>query len=233
MKRTLLIAGMAALICGSANAQYKPAAGERTLEVNFAPLGGSPVSIGGIKYRSFGSETSAFRLGVFLGYGNTTTITQDEDNTNGASLKELRDKESTMTINIQPGIEKHFAGTERLSPYIGGVLNIGYGSTTERSETQYTASLVGEDVEKGGSLNLGLNAVAGVDYYIANKLYLGTEIGFGVAMNMDLMKKVTTQALNDDGNALVTTDTESRVNTSNNFQLGPNVIGQIRLGWVF
>lgn len=233
MKRTIILTAFAACIAGTTSAQYKPAAGERTLEVNFAPLGGTPVSIAGIKYRSFGTETSAFRLGVFLGYGSTTTITQDEDTENGATAKELKDSESTMSINIQPGIEKHFAGKERLSPYIGGVLNLGYETKTEKSETQYTDNLVGEDVTKGGSLNIGLNAVAGVDYYIAQNLYLGTEIGFGVAMNKDLTKKVTTQSLNQDGNALESKDTESKKDTESSLQVGPNVMGQIRLGWVF
>lgn len=233
MKRVILVAAIAAFTMGTASAQYKPAAGEHTLEVNFAPLGGSPVSIAGIKMRSFGTETSAFRLGVFLGFSNTTTITQDEDNQNGASLKELKDTESSFSINIQPGIEKHYAGTERLSPYIGGVLNIGYMATTSKSETQYTESLVGEDVEKGGNLNLGLNAVAGVDYYIAHHLYLGTEIGFGVGFSTDLTKKVTTQSLNADGTGLVSNDGDSKVDTETSLQVGPNVNGQIRLGWVF
>ncbi len=233
MKRTLLLTAVVVGIAGAASAQYKPAAGEATLEVNFAPLGGSPVSIAGIKYRSFGTETSAFRLGVFLGFGSTTTITQDEDTENGATAKELKDSESTFSINIQPGIEKHFAGTERLSPYIGGVLNLGYEATSEKSETQFTSTLVGEDVEKGGSLNVGLNAVAGFDYYVANKLYLGTELGFGVAMSKDMTKKVTTQSLNQNGDALESDDTESNVDNKSEFNVGPNVNAQIRLGWVF
>lgn len=225
MKRTLLFTAIALLGAGTAAAQYKPAAGERTLEVNFAPLGGTPVSIAGIKYRSFKSETSALRLGVFLGHGTTTTVTQDEDNT--ASLVELKDKKSNTTISIQPGIEKHFAGTERLSPFIGAVLNLGYGMTTERVESQVQNNGVGAKITKGGALDIGLNAVAGFDYYVANKLYLGTEIGFGFAMHSDLTKKVTWD------NVTGAQDSESNVNNKNSFQVGPNAVGQLRLGWVF
>lgn len=228
MKRVLLFAGLVALIGGQANAQYKPTAGERTLEVNFAPLGGTPVSIGGIKYRSFSSETSAFRLGVFLGYGSTTRVTQDEDSE--TNKVELKDKEGSFTINVQPGIEKHFAGTERLSPYIGGVLNIGYGTTSERKEAQIgpdSDKKVGTTITKGGNLNLGLNAVAGVDYYIASKLYLGTEIGFGLALSKDLTKKTSYEGYEN------VEDTDSKVGTKSTFNLGPNVAGQLRLGWVF
>lgn len=225
MKRVFLVAAIAATTVGTTSAQNKPAAGERTLEVNFAPLGGSPVSIAGIKYRSFGTETSAFRLGVFLGYGSTTTVTQDEDGT--LQTVELKDKESTMSISIQPGIEKHFAGTDRLSPYIGGVLNLGYGTTSERVEQQVQNNGVGARITKGGALDIGLNAVAGFDFYVASKLYLGTEIGFGVAMHMDMTDKVTWD------NVQGATDGESNVNNENSLQVGPNVNGQLRLGWVF
>ncbi|MBL7950811.1 MAG: hypothetical protein JNM62_03765 [Flavobacteriales bacterium] len=225
MKRALLLTAVVAGIAGTASAQYKPAAGERTLEVNFAPLGGTPVSIGGIKYRKFSSETKAFRLALFLGHANTTTTTQDEDNT--LSQVELKDKESETTISIQPGIEKHFAGTERLSPYIGAVLNVGYGMTNKREEQQEPNNAVGAKITKGGSLDLGLNAVAGFDYYVANKLYLGTEIGFGVALSNDLTNKISWE------NVTGAQDSESNVDNQAKFNVGPNVIGQLRLGWVF
>lgn len=225
MKRTIILTAFVACIAGTTSAQYKPAAGERTLEVNFAPLGGTPVSIGGIKYRKFSSETSAFRLGLFLGYSSSTTTTQDEDNT--LSLVELQDKESNMTISLQPGIEKHFAGTERLSPYIGAVLNIGYGMDSKVEESQQPNNAVGSKTTKGGSLDLGINAVAGFDYYVANKLYMGTEIGFGFGMTKDMTNKVTFDGITG------AQDSDSNVDNKSEINVGPNVIGQLRLGWVF
>lgn len=236
MNRVLVLSLVTACIAGTANAQYKPAAGERTLEVNFAPLGGSPVSIAGIKYRSFGSETSAFRLGVFVGFNSTTTILQDENGTVSPSIPELKEKESGFNISIQPGIEKHFAGTDRLSPYIGGVLSLGYSATSSNKEDDHLIGgsyQLGYEKEKGGSLNLGLNAIAGVDYYIAQHLYMGTEIGFGVGLNKDLKNTVETSGPNQDNTALETKESESNVNNESSFRVGPNVIGQIRLGWVF
>jgi outer membrane protein W len=225
MKRTLILTALVACIAGTASAQYKPAAGERTLEVNFAPLGGTPVSIAGIKYRKFTSETSAFRLGLFLGYSSTTTTTQDENST--LSQVELQDKEGKMTINLQPGIEKHFAGTERLSPYIGAVLNLGYGMNSKKEESQQPNNAVGAKTTKGGTLDLGLNAVAGFDYYVANKLYLGSEIGFGVGMTTDMTNKVSYD------NIAGAQDSDSKKDNKSKLNVGPNVIGQLRLGWVF
>lgn len=225
MKKSIAFALVAIAISGTAQAQYKPAANERTLEVNFAPLGGTPVSIAGIKYRSFMSETTAWRAGIFLGHASTTTTTQDENS--AANLVELKNKDATTTINLQPGIEKHFAGTERLSPYIGGVLNIGLGFTSKREEQQVGTNGVGAKITKGGSLDLGVNAVAGFDYYVANKLYLGTEIGFGVGLSKDRTNKVSWD------NVTGMQDGESNVNNKSRFNVGPNVVGQLRLGWVF
>jgi hypothetical protein len=246
MKKLILALVFVIGVSAISQAQYKPEAGDKNLEINFAPLGGTPVSIPGIKFRSFMSATSAFRLGVFVGYNNTTTITQEEDfnDDNEQLALELRDKLSTFSVAIQPGIEKHFAGTERLSPYIGGFVNLGYTSKTDYSESETqtgpiadTELFLADMTTKTGQLNLGLNAVAGFDYYFAAKLYIGAEVGFGFAMNNDFKSKVTenTTELNEAGDALVnvTNETESILNKKSNFQVGPNVVGQIRVGWLF
>ncbi len=232
MKRALLPLLAVAGISTAVNAQsaYKPTTDNRTLEVNFAPLGGSPITIGGIKYRKFTSDTKAWRVGVFLGHNSKSTITQDENSQ--LNQVELKDRERTTTISIQPGIEKHFAGTERLSPYIGAVLNVGYGMTWEKDEAQYLTNKIGHTLTKGGSLDLGINGVTGFDYYVDKHLYLGTEIGFGLAMHKDLKKSTETVAY-DAAGAETTTSGDSNKDNKSSFQIGPNVIGQIRLGWVF
>ncbi len=232
MKQVLFSLVAVAGISTAAQAQsaYKPTTGNRTLEVNFAPLGGSPITIGGIKYRKFTADNKAWRVGVFVGHNSSSTVTQDENSQ--ANLVELKDRERETSISLQPGIEKHFAGTERLSPYIGAVLNIGYGMTWEKDEAQFNTSNVGYTLTKGGSLDLGINAVTGFDYYVDKHLYLGTEIGFGFGMHKDLQKKTETVSY-DAAGAETTTSGESNVNNKSNMQIGPNVIGQIRLGWVF
>lgn len=242
-----------------AQAQYRPEGGEKNIEVNFAPLGGSPVSITGIKLRSFSSQTSALRLGVFVGWSNSNEVTQEEEevvvgeNDQGELLDiELRDRVSTMSIALQPGIEKHFAGTERLSPYVGAFVNIGYSSKKETWEKQYAPVgnvadlpagdessipfVMGQDITRTGTLNLGLNGVAGFDYYVAKHLYLGAEVGFGFAMNKDLKSKTenTANVLNDDQAFIEeVTEGESILNNKSSMQIGPNVIGQLRMGWLF
>lgn len=229
MKKSIVTLMLTAGVVTAVQAQYRPEGGEKSLEVNFAPLGGSPISISGIKYRAFSSQTSAFRLAAFVGHSSQTTITQDAND----NVDELKDRKNSTTISVQPGIESHFAGTDRLSPYIGGYVNIGYTATSEKKEAQGPdKGKIGHTTEKGGSLNLGLNGVAGFDYYIAKSLYLGSEIGFGFAMTSPFKNKMETVGFNEAGNE-VTTDGEGRNGNKSSWQIGPNVVGQLRLGWLF
>ncbi|MEO5584044.1 MAG: hypothetical protein ABIQ75_01195 [Flavobacteriales bacterium] len=237
MKRHLLAvtALVAAIASTQAQEQYRPVGGEGNLELMIAPLGGSPVTMAGIKYRHFGSATSAFRMGIFLGYQNKTTITQDE--ATNPNMLELKKKESGINISLQPGIEKHMTGTDRLSPYIGGYVDLNYSTTNKTVETQLDLNIdkreVGYTKDTKGSLGIGLNAVAGFDYYLAKSLYFGTELGFGFAATMPMKSKSETVAANSDNTGTATTNTDGKKDNVSSIQVGPNVVGQFRLGWIF
>ena len=141
MKKFLVIAMCASMFAVTAEAQttFKQSGGNKNLEVNFAPLGGSPISIGGIKFRKFDSTgNKAFRLNVFIGSSSSKEITQQEDAAN--NVAELTTKSSTMSISLRPGIEKHMAGTDRLSPYVGAELDITLASSKEVEEGQNNAT---------------------------------------------------------------------------------------------
>lgn len=237
MKKQLLALAvlMAGSTCVKAQTTYLPAGGEKNLELMLSPLGGSPISMAGIKYRHFSSADKAMRLGVFLGFDNKTTILQDEDSK--AKMLELKKKESTMTISVQPGIEKHIAGTDRLSPYFGGYVDLNFSTKNKKEETQldYTngSNAVGYTQTKGGSLGIGVNAVAGFDYYIAKSLYLGTELGFGLSSTMPMKNKSEVVGYNADHTGSATTSGDGKKDNVSKFQVGPNVVGQLRLGWLF
>ncbi len=201
---------------------FKPVAGDKTLEVQFAPLGGTPISIGGIRGRMFTTANSAYRLNAFLGYTSESNITQNEDA--DADQEQLKDKETSFTIALAPGIEKHFPGTSRISPYIGAELPLAWNTSANKSEVQ-----VADEVEwsktKNGYFEIGLNALAGVDFYFTKSLYLGTEFGFGMQYHKDSKEKVSLS----EGDA----PEPNGVGTGSTFTLAPNVNGQIRLGFVF
>lgn len=237
MKKVWILA-LAALAVSYTNAQdvtttqdvatvdsFKPVAGQTTLEVQFAPLGGTPISIGGIRARSFSTATSAFRLNAFVGYTSTSTITQDE-NSEIDALK-LKDTESSFTIALAPGIEQHFAGTSRLSPYVGAELPLAWNTSADKTERQDDETTVNSSKTKNGYFEIGLNAVAGVDFYFTKNLYLGTEFGFGLQYHKDSKTK------GSDSDSEVEVGDPVGKGTSSSFTLAPNVNGQIRLGFVF
>ncbi len=228
MKKVALFFAFAVACVSGAFAQ-KQTGGEKNLEVQFAPLGGNPVSISGIRLRLFNSEASAIRIGLFIGGSSTETITQDADN--DLDLLELTDLEKEFSFSIRPGYEKHFAGTDRLSPYIGGELLIGITNTTSESMTQYDddgdpASYT--TITKGGSSTFGLNVVAGTDFYFADNIYLGAEIGFGFSRTKDKENETTFVDAPDGFD-----DSTSTVDNQTSSAWGPNYQGTIRLGCLF
>ena len=221
MKKIFLMAAAALLIGGTANAQdvFKQQGGEQNIEFLFAPLGGSPIGINGIKYRTFSDATTAFRATVFVGFSSDTDImlAEDEDQT------ELKMNMSEFNISIAPGIEKHFPGTDRLSPYYGAEAVISFMRMTSTDEF-----LSGDDVEEGtvkdGSLTFGANAICGVDYYFHDNIYIGGELGFGLQFMTEFD---TVQESTVEGSETVETP------NGNSFSIGPNVVGQIRAGFLF
>lgn len=228
MKKYLLIAAAALLVVTTTNAQdvFKQQGGESNIEFLFAPLGGSPLGINGIKYRTFQDATTALRATVFLGFSSDKDINSmffDED---GEPL-ELETVMSEFNISIAPGIEKHFAGTDRLSPYYGGEAIISFARMTTREEMQTNGpgtNDVHEETTKDGSLTFGLNGICGVDYYFADNIYIGGELGFGFAFTTEFD---TTFESEQDG------VDDSETPNGNSLELGPNVVGQIRAGFLF
>lgn len=229
MKKVILSIAIAFAAAVSADAQ-KQTGGEKNLEVQFAPLGGNPVSISGIRLRLFNSEASAIRIGFNIGGTSSSEITQEADNDTDAL--ELSSTDKTFNFSIRPGYEKHFAGTDRLSPYVGAELLIGIARTTEIVEDQYADN--GGDQQmlttttKGGTTTFGINAVAGTDFYFADNIYLGAEIGFGFSRSKDGESETTYENAPDGFE-----DSTSILNNQTNSGWGPNFQGTLRLGWLF
>jgi len=248
----------------------------KTFEVNFAPLGGNPISINGIKIRKFTSDYSALRLEVFIGSNSEKDVSMQEGamlvpvpGTEGEVANPLTySRSSGFDLSIRPGIEKHFDGTNRLSPYVGGALNIGFSSSSETEEywgaNDFTDTAQNpnnfvewEQKTKDGSLSFGLNALAGMDFYFADNIYLGAEFGFG--FNFTSMSPTKYSSTDDNAWAVaasnpfseddfnfgagevtisdagaiseVTTRDDEKNGTS--FNVGPVVNGAIRLGFIF
>jgi hypothetical protein len=243
MKKTILFCAMA--LATSGLFAQKQTGGEKNLEVQFAPLGGSPVSIAGIRLRIFNSEASAIRLSVFAGGTNDQTVTLQPGTVAGGDedRPELYDTDKSFSFSLRPGYEKHFEGTDRLSPYVGGELVFSTTTTTTISEdwngtnARPEEGAVWETTTTDGSTTFGLNLVAGTDFYFADNIYLGAELGFGFAKTNEKDSETEVSDLDRFRAANgVPDDTEVEFDpiiNGSSTSWGPNFQGTIRLGWLF
>lgn len=216
----------------------KPGAGANNLELNFVPLNGKPIQLTYIRYRRFLSETAAVRVGFGLSYSSSKADSVFISNVNPANTVEEKYKSSKFGWNLKPGYEKHFAGTNRLSPYIGAELDLAGAMSKEITPTGIDAAdgvyiVTEKNKNKGGFFRAGVNVLAGFDCYITKHVYLGTELGFGFqAVMYSKYKKETAYPGNvstptpDPGNP----DPASQGREIN---VGPNFNSAIRLGYIF
>lgn len=213
---------------------FKQSAGEKSLELLFDPgaifnasNNNTILNRGlGVRLRLFASESLAYRLNVNISYDNSSEVTQDADDFGN---EELKLKQSELGVFLRPGFEKHFAGTKRLSPYIGAELNLGYHTSKIKDEYQAGTEVYvieTKNDQAGDGITLGIAAVAGADFYIAKKLYLGVELNYGLNYFMASKTKVSNSAPGVD-------DVESKQGKINGLTFQPNALGIFRIGFLF
>ena len=134
-------------------------------------------------------------------------------------------KNLDMIINI--GGEKHFIGTDKLSPYIGSDILIGFGNTKRDLMNTDGISWIGNYTEKSYNPrnHVGLNIVGGTDYYFLNNFYAGLELGIGFISTSTKAGKTVTQ--------IIENQTTTLTPPSKEFLLTNNFIGNFRIGWRF
>lgn len=227
MKKLLLVGALAAF--GAMNAQedrsFKPEAGDVTAEVGLSGgLGNTSVSLADqgfgngamLKGRYFTTDKYAFRAVLFLGSDSVT----ENPATN------VTEKNTDTGFGIGFGMERHFTGTERLSPYVGGDVLLGFtNSKTEITNTTVANNTVTQ-VQKGpNAFRFGVRGVFGADYYFLRRVYLGVEGGLGLFYQSEGDTTLTTTSAN--------TSTTTTVDGGSSFQVKPAVVGGLRLGFVF
>ncbi|MFN8164885.1 MAG: hypothetical protein U0X76_01605 [Bacteroidia bacterium] len=183
MKKIILSAALVA-IAGFTYAQ-KPAAGDVTGEVTmYFQTGTSAVSIWtpDLKARYFLSDDMALRIDFAVATSSSSQDVTEAAPGTGTGKYES----SSSTFIIGAGIEKHFAGTERLSPYVGAGLSFSTGSSDETFTNcdnfggglVYTPDYLRTE-DNASVSTFGLKLMAGADYYFVNNVYLGIEVGWG------------------------------------------------------
>ena len=210
MKKILLAIMLVAAV--AVNAQgFKPEVGKFGVEVAVSGL--TDVGLQGGKLVGTYSFTDA--IGVRLGLGIQSVGTKFDNGEANASKMLLEGSSSGFII--APGLVYSFAGTERLTPYVGA--EITFSSTSNKSTTTLgTTETITENANNPYS-KFGFNVFAGFNYYIAKNLYLGAECGLGLASTSYKNEKVTGVA-------------ESKFERSES-TFGVNVTPALRLGWSF
>jgi outer membrane protein W len=222
---TVVLAGATTLAMAQKPTEGNPSSLE--VQMNLAGEGSTVVSPA-LKYRYFLSENLAIRFG--LGYNSTKdteNVTENGDGTGGTGTREVK----TSNFNVAPGIEYHFAGTDRLSPYLGLAISFGSGKTTETWDNYadfgdgggYAEGVTAEVNNPVGVFGFAL--LAGMDFYVAENLFLGGEFGWA--------STTTTQK---EGDFTVTVDGDSSTGTTpeqKSSSSGFGAVAGLRLGWRF
>ncbi|MFI5158366.1 MAG: hypothetical protein ACHQF4_05845 [Sphingobacteriales bacterium] len=247
MKITLLITAsmLATLGCFAQTTKVdtqkslKPGIGNLTTELNVNPFNGQLSlnnSLNQIKFRYFTTPTVALRAGINVSRIDSAYSVNNAYGTN--SFFDNDTKKST-TIGINLGIEKHYVGTRRLSPYIGADLSITNRSSSETiSNNQSTTTVtnawyysyvnnntVFTQIQQPGYTRFGLNLFTGFDFYIARHFFFGYEFDYSISKtNWKEVSVITTPSTGSTNNGTTKNSTST---------FGPSLINGIRLGYSF
>ena len=186
MKNTFLVLALALVTVFTAQAQelpastasdLKPVTGDKTAEVGFNFNSGTFLSGGQLRFHKFTSDNKALRL-------SANAYFKDD----AAPAKEVTATYGFLTVS--PGIERHFEGTKRLSPYIGAELPLTFAHSRYEDPEKTIKGGWHEGNGNYGHVGIGVNALAGVDVYLIKNLYLGIEFGAGISYKDNQKVKV-------------------------------------------
>jgi hypothetical protein len=151
--------------------------------------------------KMFKDESTAYRASLRIGLGSNST-TSMVDSASGSSLPgvgALENKVSNsngFTFVVGAGLEKR-KGNTRIQGYYGGEAFLGLiggGSTTNDYGFVMDSTNVANgdansgritESSNGGRFTFGLRGFIGVEWFVAPKVSLGAEYGWGLAMNVN------------------------------------------------
>lgn len=167
----------------------KPIKGERSAEVNLNfQTGAAAISYdlpAELRFRYFLQDNVALRLRLGM---NASSNKYAISNPQGTIISEVVSK-TGFGFTFAPGIEKHFVGTKKLSPFMGAqiAMSLSGGDRKDISNSGYanpSNNLVIEGdyyhSKSGSKFALNLGGYMGADYYFAEHIYLGAEFGIGL-----------------------------------------------------
>lgn len=200
-----------------------------TIEVGLNITEGTTIVLPKLRYRYFLNDRMALRGTIEAATSNDVKRVYQNPNFTG--------NEGTRTVSdrqwgLQTGFEYHPSGTKRLSPYFGAVVGLNAGRNKETWKDYNVDSLEGyyEFQTKADItapfLSFNFGAVAGVDFYLVENLYLGLEMNWGMTVRNNRPTEFSFSSLTSSDSGILEPSTR---NVSSNFGALPS----IRVGWRF
>ncbi len=170
-------------ISNNVNAQ-KAEAQDLTLEATLnLQVGGAPISfeVSEIRMRYFLNSKLALRTKFAFDLMSSTDYVYNPMDPTVMPFT-LESSASNFTLGL--GIEKHFTGTDKLSPYIGAEVGFGISSnqvngTNTYNGLDYSAGST-FSAETSGATQVYAGLIFGADYYIVPHVYIGAELAYGI-----------------------------------------------------
>ena len=216
MKKLMFTLAAFAVAFTSANAQ-KQLGGEHNIEVSFNPFGANPINASVIKYRNFLDDDAALR--VTLGLNNTSNSylvvpensLQEAGATGTLTHPDLFLTNDHSRLDLGIGYEKHFKGTDNLSPYLAVGAGVSMNSLKLSRERFSALNLDGSTVNSGfwedepdpanwgvwsysneiKSTTINVDLLFGADYYFNDAIYVGFEAGLRFAQTSGITSTIT------------------------------------------
>ena len=185
----------------------------------------------------FKDANTAYRVGLNLNFGSTkyTNNVADQTNTtaNPVYVQDTRKVGNTF-VGLTAGIEKR-RGKTRLQGIYGAEAGLSIGSTkskytygnamdnsahTSPVSTDWStwngtnASSVGNgnrttETKSGAAIGFGVRAFIGAEYFVAPKVSIGGEFGWGLGLTVQGKGSSTREAVNGTTNSVATTSTDT------------------------
>jgi outer membrane protein W len=218
MKRKMILAAMGLALCVGAQAQ-KPESSTYSLEAQFG-IDGTPIASPTIRGRYFIDQKMAVRVQVGFWTDNNSVPVSEPFTPNYGRIDD-----QTLNYGLGAGIEMHMEGTDRLSPYVGGQFNWNRNIFNQEwfdAENTSTYKPGFSRVITSATNRWGIDLLAGADYYFAQNIYLGVEIGYylGIEVQGDRAEVLNNQPVN-------VTEEDTR------YDIAPGSVAGLRLGWRF
>lgn len=179
-----------------------------------------------------------FRVGINSNTLNVNVADKTPGAASGSIVKDVQ-KTKNNIIGIGFGIEKR-RGTTRVQGYYGGEVYLNYNSGFD-TKLKYGNAIENEDsgvirntiINAASTLTIGVRGFAGVEYFIAPRVSLGGELGYGPSVNVRSANEITSESY-DKPSATLNTTKVSTSSRSTGFTLDTdNYFGIIKLLFYF